>query len=85
MSFLMRYRALFNTEPSQFAFQGYDIASYFIELVYKYGNSWKDKLDEGNRKMLQNTFNFKKTPNGGYINNGVRRIIYGDKWSVSEL
>ena len=85
MSFLMRYRALFNTEPSQFAFQGYDIASYFIELVYKYGNSWKDKLDEGNRKMLQNTFNFTKTPNGGYINNGVRRIIYGDKWSVSEL
>lgn len=85
MSFLMKYRALFNAEPSQFAFQGYDIAAYFIDLVNKYGEKWVEKIDEGKKKMLQNTFDFKKTPEGGYINNGVRRIVYGDKWSVTEL
>ena len=31
-SFLMRYRALYNTEPTQFAFQGYDIARYFLGM-----------------------------------------------------
>lgn len=85
MSFLMRYRALFNAEPSQFAFQGYDIAAYFIELVNKYGENWVEKIDEGKKKMLQSTFDFMKTPDGGYINNGVRRIVYGDKWSVNEF
>ena len=85
MSFLMKYRALFNTEPSQFAFQGYDLASYFIELVNKYGDKWVEKMPESKKKMLQNTFDFKQTPEGGYINNGVRRIVYGDRWSVTEL
>ena len=85
MSFLMRYRALFNAEPSQFAFQGYDIATFFIELVNKYGENWAEKIGEGKKKMLQSTFDFMKTPEGGYINNGVRRIVYGDKWSVNEL
>ena len=85
MSFLMKYRALFNAEPSQFAFQGYDIATYFIEMVNKHGANWTEKVGESKKKMLQSTFDFTKTPEGGYINNGVRRIVYGDKWSVNEL
>ena len=85
MNFLMRYRALFNVEPSQFAFQGYDIATYFISMVNKYGENWVEKIGEDKKKMLQSTFNFVKTPEGGYINNGIRRIVYGDKWSVNEL
>ena len=30
--FIMEYRALFNTEPTPFAFQGYDITRYFSEV-----------------------------------------------------
>ena len=85
MSFLMKYRALFNTEPTQFAFQGYDLATYFVELVNKYGDNWAEKMTESSKKMLQSSFKFKKTPEGGYINNGVRRIVYGDRWSITEL
>ncbi len=86
MEFLLSYRALYNTEPTQFAYQGYDIAKYFIGLCSKYGNRWMEKLDEGEESsMLQSTFRFTGTPDGGYLNNGVRRIIYGENWSVEKI
>lgn len=84
-NFLMKYRGMFNTEPSQFAYQGYDIATYFINLVSRYGENWTEKLVEDEGKMLQSTFRFKKNPEGGYINNGVRRIIYEEGWTVKEM
>lgn len=83
--FLLKYRALFNTEPTQFAYQGYDIAKYFITMYSKYGNRWMDKLDEQKSSMLQSTFDFKKTEDGGHTNNGVRRIIYENGWKVRKV
>lgn len=83
--FLLKYRALFNTEPSQFAFQGYDIARYFIDICSKYGNRWMEKLDETEKQMLQSTFRFVRSEEGGHVNNGVRRIIYGEGWSVEKI
>ena len=83
--FLLHYRALFNTEPTQFAFQGYDLARYFITLCSKYGNRWMDKLDKHSMSLLQSSFNFQKTEDGGYQNNGVRRMIYDDDWKVNRI
>lgn len=83
--FLLKYRALFNTEPTQFAFQGYDLASYFIELNARYGSRWYERLDEADKSMLQSTFRFRRDGNGGYVNTGVRRIIYGEDWTVKKI
>lgn len=83
--FLLKYRALYNTEPTQFAFQGYDIAHYFISLCYKYGKDWATKLEESEKAMLQSTFKCIKLGTGGYVNNGVRRITYGPKWTVEQV
>lgn len=81
--FILKYRALFNTEPSQFAFQGYDSARYFMDLCSRYGTRWYKKLDESGKKMLQSTFEFRRSDEkGGYVNQGVRRIIYGKNWAV---
>ena len=77
--FVKKYRALFNTEPTQFAFQGYDVAKYFIGLCAKYGDSWMQHTEDA--LMLQRTFNIKPDGNG-YINNGIRRIVYGPDYSV---
>lgn len=85
MDFLMKYRALFNTEPTQFAFQGYDVASYFIRLYSRYGDRWLNKMNDEERSMLQSTFRCEKLEDGGFINTGVRRIIYGDDWSVDKI
>ena len=85
MDFLLKYRAFFNTEPSQFAYQGYDIARFCIEMCSKYGKDWKEQITKTEKKMLQSTFAIKKEPFKGYINNGVRRIVYDKGYSVSAV
>ena len=84
-AFLKKYRALYQTEPTQFAFQGYDIAKYFMELSAKYGENWKEHLCDSRKEMLQSTFMFSKQGTGGYINNGVRRIIYEKGYAVKKV
>ena len=78
--FVKKYRALFNTEPTQFAFQGYDVAKYFIGLCAKYGDGWMQHVEDA--EMLQSTFDIKPSGNG-YINEGIRRIVYGPEYSVT--
>lgn len=83
-NFLLKYRALYNTEPTQYAFQGYDIASYFIGMCSRYGSNWTMKLGNSETQMLQSTFKFVPIEDGGYVNNGVRRLVYGSRWSVTK-
>lgn len=84
-NFLLKYRALFNAEPTQFAFQGYDIASYFIEMCSRYGKNWPYRMSEEEKSMLQSTFRCLKDGEGGYINHGVRRIIYEKDWTIDKV
>lgn len=82
--FIRKYRALYNTEPTPYAFQGYDIAAYFIKLYSEHGASWEKYLESENSKMLQADFDFMKAgENGGFVNSGVRRIVYGPDYSIS--
>ncbi len=83
-NFLLKYRALYNTEPTQYAFQGYDIATYFISMCSRYGSGWMQKLDDSESQMLQSTFDFIPVEEGGYINKGIRRLVYGPGWSVTK-
>lgn len=85
MDFIMKYRALYNAEPSQFAFQGYDIANYFIRLFSRYGDRWPSKINSEEMSMLQSTFKCSRKEDQGYINTGVRRIVYGNDWSVNKV
>jgi len=78
--FLMRYRALFNAEPGPFAFQGYDTAYNFIKMSSKYGRRWPDKLDQESMHGLQSNFSFEHR--GGHVNKAVRRIVYGQDFSI---
>ena len=78
--FIMKYRAMFKTEPTQFAFQGYDVTRYFKDLCAKYGEDWMSNIEDAS--MLQSTFDLKPSSNGGYFNTGIRRIVYGQEYSV---
>lgn len=81
--FIKKYRGLFMTEPTQFAFQGYDTARYFISLCNKYGKDWNRRIDKYEQEMLQSSFDFQKAVDGGYVNRGVRRLVYESKWKIS--
>ena len=74
--FLLKYRAIFHTEPSLFAFQGYDIATYFINLVHTYGADWKNMLTIAKMSGLQTDFKFYKEEGKGAVNQGVRRTEF---------
>lgn len=84
--FIKRYRALYNTEPTPYAFQGYDIACYFLKMCAASGESperWEN-LTVNRQTMLQSDFRFERNGTGGYVNTGVRRIIYGPGYSITE-
>lgn len=83
--FLLKYRALYNAEPTQFAFQGYDLTSYFIGIIGKSGNRWTSRIEDSDASMLQSTLKFRRDGDGGYVNTGVRRIIYEDGWIVKRV
>lgn len=80
--FVKQYRALFNTEPTQFSFQGYDIVKYFSSLCAEYGNIWFNALGNVKKTMLQTTFDFR---DGSRINEGVRRIEYEPDYQIKSV
>ena len=81
--FLMEYRALYNTEPTQFSFQGYDLAYFFIKMKSTYGKKWMENVARmNNTAMMQTDFLFREAGDGGYVNDGVRRIVYGPDYSI---
>lgn len=74
--FVHQYRALFRTEPSQFAFQGYDTARYFVTRCARYGKHWTSYLGQERACGLHTDFQFIPDENGNSHNRAVRRIVF---------
>ncbi|MBP6867835.1 MAG: LysM peptidoglycan-binding domain-containing protein [Bacteroidales bacterium] len=84
--FVHTYRTLFHGEPSQYAFQGYDVALYFLDALFRYGPDFEDCMENVRVPLLQNEFNFIKTmPEGGYSNTGTRVVRYRPDFTVELL
>ena len=85
--FLLSYRALFGAEPTQFAYQGYDIAYYFIR---NFATSERDRermtrLEDRKYTGLQSNFLISDDGNAGHVNRAVRRVVYGKDFTISLL
>ena len=80
--FLMKYRALFGTEPSRTAFQGYDLMKFFSSITNEYGKRW-DRASSLKGDGMQSEFNLVRTARGGFVNEAVRRIVYNPDYSVT--
>ena len=75
--FVSDFRALFQAEPDNFAFHGYDTMMYFVLACDTYGRNWSQKLDEIQMSGLQTNFKFWWDPDRkGYVNSGIRRVVY---------
>lgn len=83
-SFLMRYRALYQTEPSRSAFQGYDLMRFFSTLAAEQGLE-RNRSGKPEGQGLQSDFRLERTERGGYVNQAVRRIVYEPDYSVTRL
>jgi hypothetical protein len=82
--FVFKYRALFNTEPGAYAFQGYDLTNYFTEALRKYGRHFNRSLGDFDMKLLQSNMHYEKpSPWGGYVNKATKNIVYLDDYSIA--
>ena len=81
-SFVRSYRALYRTEPSQFAFQGYDLTRYFANLVAKYGSRWTRALGQVTGSGIHTDFRFEPVRTGSFRNTAIRRIIYSPDYTT---
>ncbi len=82
--FLLKFRALFGTEPSPYAFQGYDTAKYFLTLILQYGKEFVFSNALPPAKMLQSSYEFIKDDSfSGFGNNATRNIIYNSDYTIS--
>ncbi len=82
--FLMQYRALYNTEPSQTAFQGYDTMYYFATMLHLYGVYMGNGITTSTTSMLMSDFRFERAGKG-LTRTAVRRIVYEPNYAVSYL
>lgn len=81
-AFVLAYRALYNTEPTQFAFQGYDTARFFFSRAARYGRDWRRSLGSDRVSGLHTDFLFAPKGEKGYVNTAVRRILYKKDYST---
>lgn len=86
--FLMKYRAIFNTEPTAFSYQGYDLTYFFISEIAKYGDNWYNWLGQDSGSMLQADFQFSRqdgSEGAGYVNSALRHVVYGPDYTITSV
>ena len=85
-AFVDNFKTEFGTEPSLFAFQGYDISTFFLKSLHKNEKlSAKQASDEATG-LLHATYHFKKLSDfGGYTNNSFTVVEYANTFEVKAL
>ncbi|MEF9986599.1 MAG: LysM peptidoglycan-binding domain-containing protein [Bacteroidales bacterium] len=84
--FLFKFRALYKAEPSPYAYQGYDIAKYFVNMLNKYGKDFINVIETQNEKMLQSNYSFSRKDNtSGFENNATRNVKYNPDYSITVI
>jgi LysM repeat protein len=89
IAFLKTYRLFFGTEPVKdskhgynYAMLGYDIASYFANAYYTYGNEFSKYVPCIKNKALIAPLKFMRvSAAGGYINNNMQLVKYNKDYT----
>lgn len=69
LSFVSKFRERYGTEPQGYAFQGFDVAWYFLNAFKYYGDGFVDALCEFDIPLLQSEFRFVRDDDAdGYEN-----------------
>lgn len=76
--FLMKYRALYNSEPTPFSFQGYDVTLHALGIIG--GNTAPNPADALQMKGL-----YTNDAGNGHINTGTKNIMYNNDYTISVI
>lgn len=79
LNMMKKYRTKFKTDPTKYAFQGYDCGLYFLQELMKAPKSFSDHLIAHPYSGLQNNFKFVETAvESGLENRAVFILQYKD-------
>ena len=82
-AFVEKYRMVFYSEPTQYSFQGYDIALHFMASLRKSGRNFPNSNPASGVELLQASYNVQKLSDlGGYINRTLYIIEYSNNYEV---
>lgn len=83
IAFIEKYRSAFGAEPTQYSFQGYDIALHFMASLGKSGKFFTASNPAPGVDLLQADYSFQKLSNfGGYMNQTLYIVEYKDNYEV---
>ncbi len=66
--FVRTFQSRYSTDPELLAFQGFDVAWYFLGALTEYGRDFRRCLVNDRKKGLQTTFEFAHTKENGFEN-----------------
>jgi len=83
VEFINRYREAFNTEPTDFSYQGYDILTFFVEAMITYGKDFPSAIINERKSLLQSDVLFLPVaPGSGCENRAFKDICFTKGWTV---
>jgi hypothetical protein len=62
--------------------QGYDVAYFFINALYLYGEQFFDCIPYARADLVQGTYYFKPFNSGGFLNHGLSVISYTSDFEI---
>lgn len=82
--FVSKFREDYKTEPESLAFQGYDVAWYFLNALRYYGTGFIDCLTEIKFGALQTSYQFQQYNGNGWENHNWK-LLYYDNYTLTPL
>lgn len=76
--FIYKFREKYKTEPDKFAFQGFDIAYYFVTGIAKYGKNFRHCFSNIKTHSMQTRYNFMQEGEGYYENHFITIYKFSD-------
>jgi ABC-type branched-subunit amino acid transport system substrate-binding protein len=78
IAFIKRYREMYDFEPDEYAFKGFDTGYYFGTLLAIYGREFAKHIAKDKYQGLHNNFNFIEDKKEGYINTNLMLLKYSN-------
>jgi len=84
ISFIKEFRQRYNTEPMRYAYDGFDIAYYFLGVLLEYGKHFENCIPYYEEDLYQNKYLFRHKRNKGFENQHWNVLRYHN-YSIQKL
>jgi LysM repeat protein len=83
--FIHQYRQKYGTEPDQYAYEGFDIAWYFLQALMHFNKSAEECLPVFSTDLLQSNFVFRRNSRGDGFENLYWNTYRLDRYRLTDL